>query len=610
MPVTSPRVVAASWRWMTMLAAVAALATASLASLATSPGGLASILPTSDRTALAPALASMAATSPQRGVEVIVQFETGVNEPAARDAIRVAGGFDGRAVPLINGVAARMTAGEAERLSWDTRVRAVSLNAAVEGEAALDPTKLGTSYVHSIRAERMWNAGWTGKGVGVAVLDTGIQGDLPDFRRSEADGNSRVVASAVVNPGAQNPGDSFGHGTHIAGLIAGNGFNRPSGDPLQGRYAGVAPDADLISVKVSDESGAATLMDVIEGLQWVVDNKAAHNIRVANLSLKSSVAESYKTDPLDAAVEAAWFNGIVVVAAAGNMGDAPDAVSYSPANDPYVITVGGVDDQGTKGIDDDQLAPWSSRGRTQDGFEKPDVIAPGAKLVSTMAPGAKYRELCPSCVVDDAYFRVGGTSMAAAVVSGLVAQLLQAHPNLTPNQVKAIVYKRSRPVKSQVSSSGALVDANGEPMPSTVTTTSTVVGAEVASDKAIGNPLSETANAGLTPNELIDPATGNIDYARASWTRASWTEAVDGMRASWTRASWTRASWTRASWTATQQSCSDFERASWTRASWTADEIAYAQTQCVSMDPTRASWTRASWTRASWTRASWSTFFE
>ena len=594
-----------------MVAAAAALATASIASLVSSaPGGLTWIVPSSDRAALAPALASIAATTPQRGVEVIVQFETGVPEPAARDAIRVAGGESGRSAPLINGVMARMTAGDAERLSWDTRVRAVSLNAAVESEAALDPAKLATSYVHSIRAERMWNAGYTGKGVGVAVLDTGIQGDLPDFSRSETDGTSRVVASVVVNPGATGPGDSFGHGTHIAGLIAGNGFNRPAGDALQGRYAGVAPDADLISVKVSDENGGATLMDVIEGLQWVVENKAQHNIRVANLSLKSSVAESYKTDPLDAAVEAAWFNGIVVVAAAGNMGSAPDAVSYSPANDPYVITVGGVDDKGTKGIEDDQLATWSSRGRTQDGHEKPDVIAPGAKLVSTMAPGAKYRALCPSCIVDGHYFRVGGTSMAAAVVSGEIAQLLQAHPGLTPNQVKAIVYKRSRPVTSDVSSSGALVDANGEPLPTTVTSTSTVAGAEVAADKAIANPTTESANAGLTPNDLIDPATGNIDYARASWTRASWTEAVDGMRASWTRASWTRASWTRASWTASQQACSDFERASWTRASWTSDDLAWAEQQCVGMDPTRASWTRASWTRASWTRASWSTFFE
>ena len=611
MPATTPRLVDASWRWMTVLAAAAALAVAALTSLAAStPGALTSILPVNDRMALAPALSALAATAPERGVEVLVQFEAGVNEASARDAIRVAGGESGKSLPLINGLAARMSAAEAQALSLDTRVRAVSPNAPVQSQAALEPTKLATSYVHSIRAERMWNLGHTGKGVGVAVLDTGIQGDLPDFRKSEADGTSRVVASAVINPGASNAGDSFGHGTHIAGLIAGNGFNRASGDPLQGRYAGVAPDADLISVKVSDENGAATLMDVIEGLQWVVDHKALYNIRVANLSLKSSVAESYKTDPLDAAVEAAWFNGIVVVAAAGNMGDAPDAVSYSPANDPYVITVGGVDDKGTKGIEDDQLATWSSRGRTQDGFEKPDVIAPGAKLVSTMAPGAKYRELCPSCIVDGAYFRVGGTSMAAAVVSGEIAQLLQAHPHLTPNQVKSIVYKRSRPVTSDVASSGTLVDANGQPMPATVTTTSTVIGAEVASDKAIGNPGTESANQGLTPNQLIDPATGNIDYARASWTRASWTEAVDGMRASWTRASWTRASWTRASWTATQQSCSDFERASWTRASWTSEEILYAQQQCVSMDPTRASWTRASWTRASWTRASWSTFFE
>jgi serine protease AprX len=611
-PMSSPRLVAASWRWSVALVAAAAavVSFALLSSVNAAPSGFSSFTPSSaTQPALSPALSALAATSPDKGVEVLVQFEAGINETAARETVRVAGGDAGRALPLINGLHVRMTAAEAQRLSIDTRVKAVSPNAAVESEAALDPSKLATSYVHSLRAEKMWASGYTGEGVGVAVVDTGIQGDLPDFRKSESDGTSRVVASAVVNPGAENAGDSFGHGTHIAGLIAGNGANRPSGDPLQGKYVGVAPDANLISVKVSDETGAATVMDVIDGLQWIIDNKATYNIRIANLSLKSSVAESYKTDPLDAAVEAAWFNGIVIVAAAGNLGGNADAVNYAPANDPYVITVGGVDDKGTKGIEDDQLAPWSSRGTTQDGFEKPEIIAPGAKLASTMAPNAKYKELCPSCIVDGDYFRVGGTSMAAAVVSGEIAQLLEAKPGLTPNQVKAVVYKRSRPVTSDVTSTGVLVAADGTPLPTTTTVTTTVTGAEAASDKAINNPTPLPMNVGLTPNELINPVTGNIDYSRASWSRASWSDATDVLRASWSRASWSRASWSRASWSASQFSCSDFERASWSRASWSSEDIAAAQADCVAIDPTRASWSRASWSRASWSRASWSTFF-
>jgi hypothetical protein len=136
-----------------------------------------------------------------------------------------------------------------------------------------------------------------------------------------------------------------------------------------------------------------------------------YNIRVLNLSLESTVAESYRTDPLDAAVEAAWFKGIVVVAAAANRGTGTDAVRYAPGNDPYVITVGAVDDQGTKSVTDDRLAPRSSRGTTHDGIAKPELVAPGAKIVSTLAPASAFTALCPTCAVDGEYIRAGGTSM-------------------------------------------------------------------------------------------------------------------------------------------------------------------------------------------------------
>src|SRR5215208_7724422 len=204
---------------------------------------------------------------------------------------------------------------------------------------------------------------------------------MPDFRATGTS-SSRVIANAVTNPDAQTPGDAYGHGTHVAGIIAGNSWNRSVSDGLRGKYVGIAPEANLISVKVSDDAGDASVLDVIYGLQFVVDNKAAYNIRVVNLSLESTATGSHKTDPLDAAVESAWFKGIVVVTAAGNRGSAADAVSRAPGNDPYAISVGAVDDQGTKVPGDDLMATWSSRGTTQDGFAKPDVYAPGAKIVS------------------------------------------------------------------------------------------------------------------------------------------------------------------------------------------------------------------------------------
>ncbi|MDX6583266.1 MAG: serine protease AprX, partial [Solirubrobacterales bacterium] len=550
-----------------------------------------------------------------------------------------AGGVVEQRLELINGFSTTLRASAAQDLAADPAIHAVSLNAAVEtqGAVTVDPTKLATAYNQSIRSPQVWNdKHYTGKGIGVALLDTGIDGSLPDFRVSETDPTSRVIASAVINPAATRPGDSFGHGTHIAGLIAGNGTNRPSGDPLDGKYVGVAPEANLIDVKIADEQGNASVMDVIDGLQFAMDYKSTYGIRVVNLSLRSTVAESYKTDPLDAAVEAAWNSGLVVVVAAGNEGKAADAVSYAPANDPYVITVGAVDDFGTKDVNDDALETWSSRGKTQDGFVKPDVLAPGSHMVSTMAPGAEYTRLCPTCLTDGGYFRVGGTSMAAGVASGEAALMLQSDPTATPNQVKAFLVDRTRAVDAAKVSSPMVVDATGTPVAVDTNTLVKIDGAEIAADRAVVKDVNGKTNAGLVMNTLLNPATGLIDYSRASWSRASWSSSVDGLRASWSRASWSRASWSRASWSATPESCSEFERASWSRASWSraswsraswsraswsADgmaspdlaaedlaqidaEIAAAKSDCATLlsaiDPTRASWSRASWSRASW----------
>jgi serine protease AprX len=487
-----------------------------------------------------PALADLAAKRPGTRVETIVQFQSGTKAGQARGIVRDAGGRVTGELHVINGLAARMTAGDAKRLASMDGVRAVSLNAATKPQA-IDPNLVVTSYNQSLASEKVWNRTATGQGVGVAVIDTGIAGTLPDFRVSASNSASRVVATAATNPYATNDNDDYGHGTHVAGIIAGNSNNRPSSDPLRGKYVGVAPDANLISIKASDADGGATVLDVIYGLQFAVDNKAAYNIRVVNLSLESTQAESYKTDPLDAAVEAAWFSGIVVVAAAGNRGTASDAVSYAPGNDPFVVSVGGVDDQDSKNAMDDALASWSSRGRTQDGFDKPEVTAPGAHIVSLLSPNSDFESMCPSCIVSGQYIRAGGTSMAAPMVSGVVALMLEEHPGLTPNQVKGILMDSARSI------SGAGNEAYAPPA---VTATSG------------SNP-----NAGIAPNPLVNSATGAIDYTRSSWSRSSWS-----------RSSWSRSSWSRSSWSC---SCS--------------------KTSSGSIDPTRSSWSRSSWS-TSWTK--------
>ncbi len=462
--------------------------------------------------------------------EYIVQMEAGATPAEGRQMVAELGGqVTSPELPVINGFGAMLEDDAADELSARVGVEAVTPNAATGegGESTtsggkrcpsgpvrtrgprhgramkgdVDPRKaarrLRQTLQASTGADRAWMRGITGDGVGVAVVDTGVAGYLPNFERN---GRSRVIASVVTNPCARNADDYVGHGTHVAGLIAGNSSS----------YMGVAPRANLISVKVSDDTGDSTVLDVIYGLQFVVDHRDALGIRVVNLSLSSSVAESYKTDPLDAAVEAAWFAGVVVVAAAGNDGGGAGAVSYAPGNDPFVITAGALDDRGTARLDDDGLASWSSRGATQDGFSKPDVLAPGNRLVAPLAPLSTFGQLCPTCMVGRTYFRLSGTSMAAAVVSGSAALMLEHDPALTPDQVK-----------------GAMV-ASARAVP----------GAGSALDVAAALDAHGSANQGLVPSTLIDPATGGIDWARASFRRASFRDAAGSpFSAVWARAS-------------------------------------------------------------------------
>ena len=504
--------------------------------------------------------AHAAASRTRHASEVIVQFDRGMSRQARLRAVRAAGGRVVRDLNIIRGLGVRLPAGAAHRLAHARGVRAVTPNARMRPTATApndrwgpgNPTLLASEFDESTRADKAWTlprSSATGDGVTVAVIDTGVAGDLPDFRASSADPTSRVIASAVVNPDATTATDVYGHGTHVAGLVAGNGRALPTNDPQYGRYIGTAPKADLVSIKASDDHGRSSLIDVIAGLQFAVDHARDYGIRVVNLSLTSMQPLSYRVDPLDAAVEAAWFHGLVVVAAAGNRGTDADAVSYAPGNDPYALTVGAVDDHGTKDTLDDTLAPWSSRGVTQDGFAKPEIVAPGAHIAAPLALGSDFTSLCPDCVVDGRYFRLGGTSMAAPIVAGIAADILSIHPTWTPNQVKgALTYNSGR------------LGAARQPI---ANMRQTADGAwEVAADLAVTS--SETvarANEGLTPSDLIDPRTGDIDPVRASWGRATWWQAVGELRASWGRASWgcdcsamtaaagpTRASWGRASW--------------------------------------------------------------
>ena len=292
--------------------------------------------------------------------------------------------------------------------------------------------------------------GLTGAGIGVAVIDSGVTTWHDDLTsRSNAQypyGDQRVSAFVDFVNGALTPYDDNGHGTHVAGLIAGNGYDS------NGQKGGVAPDANLVSLKVLDANGAGTISNVIAALEWVLANHATYNIRVVNLSVGAAIRESYWTDPLTLAAKAVVDAGVVVVSAAGNFGrNAAGLPQYgginAPGNAPWVLTVGASSTNGTIARLDDTMASFSSRGPTYlDWSAKPDLVAPGVGLVSLADASSTFYSTNAEYLVSGSiltafqpYLSLSGTSMAAPIVSGTVALMLQANPSLTPNAVKALL---------------------------------------------------------------------------------------------------------------------------------------------------------------------------
>ncbi|MDA0180413.1 S8 family serine peptidase [Solirubrobacter phytolaccae] len=489
-----------------------------------------------------------------------------MSEAKAKQIVKAHKGKITDKLPAVQGYAVKLPAKQAKALKSVKGVLNVTLNSKVK-TTSFSPELLATNFPKTTGADQAWAQGITGKGVGVAVIDSGINGDISDF--TNADGSSRVT-NVISNPGATTAGDPVGHGTHVAGIVGGNSSFRTDG--LAGKYTGIAPEADLIAIKTSDDVGESTVVDVINALQFVVDHKDELNIKVVNLSVSSDTPGSYLTDPLNAAVEFTWHAGIVVVSAAGNRGDAADAVQYAPGNDPYVISVGATDETETANPADDTLASFSSRGVTLDGFNKPDVVAPGAKIVAPLAAGSAFSTLAPATSIFEGgqYIRIGGTSMAAPVVAGAAALILQARPDLNPDQVKQLL----------TTNVNATANAGGE----------LSIPAALAAQ-----PTAKGANQGLTPNTSVANALAlsGIDPTRATWTKATWTKAT------WTKATWTRATWTKATWTAGATGTT----APWARATWTC---AACESAGDGIDQTKSTWSKSTWSKSTWSRSTWS----
>ncbi|WP_373895803.1 S8 family peptidase [Virgibacillus sp. CBA3643] len=278
----------------------------------------------------------------------------------------------------------------------------------------------------------------TGKGVTIAVIDTGI---YPHADLTEPD--NRIIAFKDFINDQEEPYDDNGHGTHCAGDAAGNG------NQSDGLYIAPASEASVIGVKVLDQNGAGRLSAIIEGITWCMEHKEEYNIQILSLSLGAQAYESYRDDPLAQAVQEAWHNGIVVCAAAGNNGPEQKTIS-TPAINPFIITVGSTNDQDTDTRSDDHIADYSGRGPTIDSLIKPDIYAPGTDIISLLAPESALEQQSPEQIVDEHYLQLSGTSMATPICAGVIAQMLQANPNLSPNDVKSILQTTAQPTLDDI----------------------------------------------------------------------------------------------------------------------------------------------------------------
>lgn len=384
--------------------------------------------------------------APQFRQSYIVQ---GKNLAEVIEVVNRYGGVISSELEIIDGVAASLTPQMASALENDPAITYVTENGKLKA-SDLSAEEIAVTSLRkndtpsadapeAVGADYVWEQGVTGDGVTIALVDSGIVAYNP--LKYDTDRDTRLLAWMDFVQNRRNPVDKNGHGTHLASIMV----NSIKGADQS--YNGIAPNANLVVVRVLDQNGESDYETVIQGIDWVVQHRDEYNIKVLNLSLSGEVVAPYWADPLNRAVTKAWSEGITVVTCAGNQGPDPMTVSV-PGNNPYVITVGAFTDAYTpKDWTDDYLAEFSSAGPTQDAFIKPDLIAPGAHMMGMMPRNSTIaKEHEANQIGNTKYFEMSGTSQAAAVVTGIVALMYEQNPDLTPDQVKYRLMITSMPM--------------------------------------------------------------------------------------------------------------------------------------------------------------------
>jgi subtilisin family serine protease len=556
-----------------------ALATAGLAAV--------SLLATSGAVAM-PATAPGPAATPAHDVRVIVR-ETPDAGRAPETAVRVAGGRVDRRLGLIGGFSATIPAGTIGGLRRTPGVLSVTTDAPLQltSDFSLDgrgPSSRaayvgnGTDEVQQYAGEPgsmtaiaqqvtgagdLWDAGITGKGVDIALIDSGIvpvdglRGPDKVIHGPDLSFEAEDCRSGTCVPSPAQHLDSFGHGTHMAGIIGGRDDSTPSRVRSNDdrHFLGMAPDARIVSVKVADATGATDVSQVIAGIDWVIRHrhKDGLDIKVLNLSFGTDGVQDYQLDPLSYAAEVAWHQGIVVVVAAGNAGYG-SAKLNDPAYNPWVIAVGAADGGATEDVSDDVVPEWSSTG---DGTRNPDLVAPGRSLLSLRDPGSLIDTAYPTARYGSRFFRGSGTSQAAAVVAGAAALLVQQRPKATPDEIKALLTRTARPLPAADASAqgSGLLDLRRAAVTKTPT-------ARQKWARATGTGSLEAARG--THHVVLDgqALTGEVDVVGHRWT------GLRGFARLWAGQTWDAHTWDAHTWGAHTWDAHTWDAHTWDAHTW------------------------------------------
>ena len=524
-------------------------------------------------------------------VDVIVREATGAGNTAEK-TVRQLNGKVNFQLPVINGFAATIPASAMAELAASPGVAAVTPDGQVHFNMAGDgydaTANMGSLYntAQAIGATDLWRRGITGRGVDVALIDTGVNPE-PEFA-------GRLLNGPDLSFDSQDPGtryvDGYGHGTHMASIIAARDPRMASDDSVTDPnfFDGMAPGARIVNVKVGAANGVTDVSQVIAGIDWVVQhhNTDGLNIRVLNLSFGTNGTQDYVLDPLTYAVERAWFAGIVVVASAGNEGFG-SAKLDDPAYDPFVIAVGAETLNGTIDPSDDQLADFSNRGTAS---RRPDLVAPGISLIGLRAPGSYIDMKYPTGRVGDRYFKGSGTSQSTAVVSGAVALLLSARPALKPDQVKALLTGTADdlPAADPLGSGAGRVDVYH------ALWTRAPYGSSQTFSRATGlGSLQRSRGSAVVVDSNGVPLVGEVDifgqpYSVAtsgnSWSGGSWNgNSWSGN--SWSGNSWSAATWSGNSWSGNSWSTGAWSGNSWSGNSWSGNSWSCSVYSMAGVDP-------------------------